>query len=76
LVVRRAESAEPDFEGLRPFLSPARLDAIRAARVEMPSTPISSSQIRTLVAEGGDWRPLVPAAVAEYIEERRLYAAP
>jgi len=76
LVVRRAGSAEPDFERLRSFLSPARLEEIRAARVEMPSTPISSSQIRTLVADGGDWRPLVPAAVAEYIEERRLYAAP
>ena len=73
-MVRRAESPEPDFESLRPFLSPARLQEIRAAQVEMPATPISSSQIRKLIAEGGAWRLLVPTAVAEYIDERRLYA--
>lgn len=73
LVVRRAESPAPDFESLRPFVSPARLKAIRAAQVEMPATPISSSQIRQQIAEGGDWQPLVPAAVAEFIVERRLY---
>jgi nicotinate-nucleotide adenylyltransferase len=73
LVVRRAESPEPDFESLRPFVAPARLQEIRAAQVEMPATPISSSQIRRLVAEGGAWRPLVPTAVAQYIEKGRLY---
>ncbi len=74
LVVRRAESPEPDFESLRPFLSPTQLEAIRAVQVEMPPTPISSSQIRQFIAEGGEWRPLVPAAVADYIEKRQLYA--
>jgi nicotinate-nucleotide adenylyltransferase len=76
LVVRRAESPEPDFESLRPFLSLARLEAIRATQVEMPPTPISSSQIRKLVAEGGEWRAMVSAAVAEYIVERQLYVSP
>ena len=73
LVVRRADSPEPDFEGLRSFVSAARLEEIRAALVEMPATPISSSQIRQLIAEGGDWQSLVPASVVDYITARRLY---
>ena len=76
LVVRRAESPEPEFESLRPFVSPQRLEEIRAAQVAMPATPISSSQIRKLIAEGGDWRAMVPAEVAEYIGERQLYVSP
>jgi nicotinate-nucleotide adenylyltransferase len=73
LVVRRAGSPDPDFEGLRAFVSAARLEEIRAAQVEMPATPISSSQIRRLVADGGDWQSLVPANVVDYITSRRLY---
>jgi nicotinate-nucleotide adenylyltransferase len=73
LVVRRAESPAPDFEGLRPFVSAARLEEIRAALVEMPATPISSSQIRELIAEDGDWQSLVPASVADYIVAQRIY---
>lgn len=74
LVVRRAETAEPSFEVLRPFVSAERLDQIRAAQVEMPPTPISSSQIRELIAAGGDWQDLVPPRVAEYIGSQGLYA--
>jgi nicotinate-nucleotide adenylyltransferase len=73
LVVWRAESPPPDFEGLRPFVSVTRLAEIRAAQVQMPATPISSSQIRQLIAEGGAWQSLVPASVADYIVSRRLY---
>lgn len=73
LVVRRAETPEPDFGNLRPFVTPDRLAAIRAAQVEMPATPISSSQIRRTIADGADWRSLVPAAVANYISQRKLY---
>jgi nicotinate-nucleotide adenylyltransferase len=76
LIVGRAESLEPDFEGLRPFVSAARLQKIRAFQVEMPPTPISSSQIRELMTGEGEWQPLVPAAVAEYIEQHGLYAPP
>jgi nicotinate-nucleotide adenylyltransferase len=73
LVVRRAGAPEPDFDALRPFVSASRLKEIRASQVEMPATPISSSEIRRLVAEGGDWRSLVPQKVADLIDERRLY---
>lgn len=73
LVVRRAGTPPPDFDALAAFVSAERLTAIRAHEIEMPATPISSSHIRRLVAEGGDWQSLVPADVAHYIEERGLY---
>lgn len=73
LVVRRAGSPLPAFEALAPLVSAERFAAIRAQEVEMPATPISSSGIRRLIAERGEWRSLVPERVAEYIEERGLY---
>lgn len=73
LVVRRAGTNPPDFEALAPFISAARLAAIRAHEVEMPATPISSSHIRRLIAEHGEWRSLVPPGVAEFIERQGLY---
>lgn len=73
LVVRRAESPLPAFGALEGLLSAERLAAIRAQEVEMPATPISSSAIRRLIAEQGEWESLVPEGVAEYIEERDLY---
>jgi nicotinate-nucleotide adenylyltransferase len=74
LVVRRAGRPEPDFAALAGLVSAERLSEFRAAQVEMPETPISSSEIRRLVAEGGAWQELVPAAVAAYVEERGLYS--
>jgi nicotinate-nucleotide adenylyltransferase len=74
LVVRRAGRPEPDFDVLAGLVSAARLAEFRAAQVEMPETPISSSDIRRLVAEGGNWRELVPPLVADYIGQRGLYA--
>lgn len=37
--------------------------------------PASASQVRALVAAGGDWRHLVPPRVAAYIDRHRLYIA-
>ena len=73
LVVRRAGTPPPDFDALAAFVSTERLAAIRAHEVEMPATPISSSNIRRLIAERGAWQSLVPENVAAYIEERGLY---
>ena len=42
--------------------------------VDMPATPIASSEIQRLVAAGGDWQSLVPPSVAGYIVEHRLYS--
>ncbi len=75
IVVRRAGSPEPDFDVLRPIASEPRLAEIRAAQVEMPPTPISSSGIRAMIAAGGDWQKMVPRAVGEYIETQGLYRA-
>jgi nicotinate-nucleotide adenylyltransferase len=75
LVVRRAGSEPPDYDALATFLPAERVAEIRALEVEMPPTPISSSHIRRLIAEGGEWQSLVPPAAAEYIAETGLYGA-
>ena len=75
LVVRRAGMAELNFDSLTSLVSTAKLAEIRQLEVEMPATPISSSEIRRLIAEGGEWRSLVPPGVADYIEEQGLYRA-
>ena len=73
LVVRRAGTPPPDFAALAPFVAAERLALIRTHEVEMPATPISSSNIRRLIAERGAWQSLVPPGVAEYIERQNLY---
>ncbi len=68
----------------RPGYDPGRLsgdDRYWAARVREGkrlltvelAVPVSSSEIRRMVREGGDPRPFLPEAVADYIEEHRLY---
>jgi nicotinate-nucleotide adenylyltransferase len=42
--------------------------------LEMPRFDVSSSLVRRLIADGRPIRDLVPDAVADYIEQRRLYA--
>jgi nicotinate-nucleotide adenylyltransferase len=76
VAVHRAGWHEPDFDALSEFLQPDRLAEIRSLQVEMPSTPISSSAIQRVIAEGGEWRQLVPPEVAAYIVEHQLYLAP
>ncbi len=44
-------------------------------RLQHPLQPESASQVRALVASGGRWEPLVPGAVAGFIEAHRLYTA-
>ena len=73
LVVHRAGSSPPDFDSLATVVSAERLAEIKRAKIEMPATPISSSEIRRLIAERGEWQSLAPPSVAAYIEERQLY---
>ena len=73
LVVHRAGAAAPDFQRLRPLVGEQRLTAIRNCQVEMPAMPISSSRIRSLIFAEGDWKPLVPTMVADFIRQHRLY---
>ncbi len=73
LVVRRAGSPEPDLDIFGRLVSAEGLDTIRHSQVEMPTVPISSSQIRQLIAGSGAWKDLLPPAVAKYIRAERLY---
>ena len=73
LVVSRAGEPLPHFEHLEPFVSPERLSQIASLQVNMPPQPIRSSDIRSLVASGGEWDAMVPEPVAHYIRKHRLY---
>ena len=42
--------------------------------VQQPLLDIASSQIRSLIASGGDPRFLMPDAVMEYIDEHNLFS--
>jgi len=75
LVVHRAGEPEPDFSILAPWLDPKRIREIERQQIEMPAMPISSSQIRRQIAQGGSLENLVPEAVARYIAEHGLYEA-
>ena len=44
-------------------------------RLQHPLQPQSASKVRALVASGGQWKPLVPAPVADFIEAHALYTA-
>ncbi len=45
-------------------------------RLHQPLRAESASQVRAEIARDGDWRALVPATVAGYIAEHKLYASP
>ncbi|HYG06465.1 MAG TPA: nicotinate-nucleotide adenylyltransferase [Stenotrophomonas sp.] len=47
----------------------------RVWRLRQPLRSESASQVRAAIAEGADWRALVPAPVAAYIAEQGLYAS-
>lgn len=42
-------------------------------RLEQPLRTESATEVRRRLAAGGDWRSLLPAAVADYIADQRLY---
>jgi nicotinate-nucleotide adenylyltransferase len=75
LIVNRAGEPPADFEHLSQVVSAERLAEIKSCQVSMPPKEISSSEIRRLVATGGDWEAMIPADVATYIREHRLYKA-
>lgn len=64
--------------GRRPGYDLTKLDdqrfGGRVSTMEIPALAISSTDLRNRVKEGRPIRYLVPLAVAEYIEERGLYA--
>lgn len=63
----------------RVTLEPADLrssPAGRVLRLRQPLADVSATRTREAIRSGGEWRGLVPAAVAAYIDRHRLYANP
>jgi len=73
LVVHRAGNTQPDFAALEKITTAERLDLIRQSQIEMPATPISSTQIRQQIASDGEWEDDVLPEVAAYIRQHELY---
>ena len=56
--------------------APAIPPGWRAEWVDGPQVPVSSSEVRALLAEGGSVEGMVPEAVIRCIRRRDLYAGP
>jgi nicotinate-nucleotide adenylyltransferase len=50
-------------------------DSARVGLIEMAPVDLSSSRVREVAAQGGDVRSMVPAAVAEIIENEGVYGS-
>ena len=73
VVVSRPGSKTPDFDGLTKVVEKNIADQIRQMHVSMPQIEISSSEIRSRVAENRSIRFQTPRAVEKYIETNQLY---
>jgi nicotinate-nucleotide adenylyltransferase len=64
-----------DFSNIQKFLatSPLEKSKNKVQFVECNSLDISSSELRTLIAQNKDVHSYIPEAVADYIEKRKLY---
>lgn len=71
LVVARGEQRDTIEAYIREFRT--RHPAFRISYVEMPQVPVSSSEIRTRIANGESIQGLVPNDVLQYIETYALY---
>ena len=73
LVVQRPGEPSPDFQVLSDYVDSKRMAELHESVVEMPPTPISSSELRAKLARGESITDEVPPSVAEYIAEHQLY---
>ena len=73
VIVARPGSATPDYDMLAQFVDAQRLSLIRQCQVDMPQIEISSTDIRSRVAQGKSIRFQLPRAVEKYIETQDLY---
>jgi nicotinate-nucleotide adenylyltransferase len=71
VMLRRDEN--PDLSSLEDLL-PGLTDKVRF--IEAPRVDISARMVRALVQSGKPFEHLVPAGVAQYIREHRLYQSP
>jgi nicotinate-nucleotide adenylyltransferase len=72
-VAPRPGTPEPDWNALALSLGGDAADGIRRRFLRLPTSTISSTEIRRRRAAGVSIRCWVPDAVADYIEERGLY---
>ncbi len=75
VVVRRADSPEPDDSVLSKLMSPERLAIAQECRVQMPIIDLSATDLRHRVAARQSIRYRTPRAVEKYIETHGLYRA-
>ncbi len=73
IVAARPNTSAPYFEALSPIVTPARLELFREHLVSMPQIELSSTRIRTRIAEGKTIRFQTPRVVESYIMAHRLY---
>ncbi|MGL6225778.1 MAG: nicotinate-nucleotide adenylyltransferase [Thermoguttaceae bacterium] len=74
IVAFRPGYTPPYFEALSQFVPQNRLALFRDHLVAMPQIDISSSQIRTRIAQGKSIRFQTPRVVESYIQTHRLYS--
>lgn len=72
VVVHRAGEPEPDWESFARFAGDECCSVARRLAIEATPSDVSSREIRALVARGGTSSD-VPAAVRDFIIDRRLY---
>lgn len=72
-VVPRRDSPAPPWADLEAALGRDAVDGIRARMLKIAPVAISSTDVRKRVADGRSIRCWVPDAVADYVEERKLY---
>ncbi|MDH5823377.1 nicotinate-nucleotide adenylyltransferase [Luteimonas sp. RD2P54] len=66
-------AAELEARGGADAAALRRVPAGRILRLQQPLSGESATRLRALIAAGGDWRRLLPAAVAGYIDHHGLY---
>jgi nicotinate-nucleotide adenylyltransferase len=72
-LLQRVTLAVAGRPGQWPALDP-RVQALAAQAVPLPPMPHSATQVRAMASRGEDISGLVPAPVARYIAQHRLYA--
>jgi nicotinate-nucleotide adenylyltransferase len=72
-VVRRGGEPEPDFSVLSGLVAVDRIEHFRKYSIPMPLIEISSSEIRSRVADGKSIRFRTTRSVEAYIRSERLY---